>query len=116
MYAADMALWLLNNLFSAPNSRPYNVGSDVAVTIKDLAHMTSKLKRPEVEVKVMCQGRDEKKDIYVPSIQRARDELGLDLHFRIEEALSLTIQWHLIKTKSTRGEKAEWGESLSAPK
>ncbi|MDR1916621.1 MAG: NAD(P)-dependent oxidoreductase [Synergistaceae bacterium] len=116
MYAADMILWILKILFDAPASRPYNVGSDFAVTIAELAGIIAKLVQPEPPVTIMQQQRSEKSDIYVPSLQRAREELGLDLYFDLEEAIKTTIQWHIDKDAAHTEESPEWRESLSARK
>jgi dTDP-glucose 4,6-dehydratase len=97
MYAADAALWMLKILYDAPGSRPYNVGSDVSLTIEDLAGMIAGLKRPRLEVKIMRRSAYPQKDIYVPSVRRARDELGLELYFTLDEALRLTAEWRLNK-------------------
>jgi dTDP-glucose 4,6-dehydratase len=85
---------MLKILFDAPGSRPYNVGSDFSVTIAELADIIARLKHPEMSVKILRQQSDGKKDIYVPSVRRTMDELGLDKHFDLEEAIRLTVRWH----------------------
>ena len=37
LYAADLAVWLWTILLEAPAMRPFNVGSDHAVSIRELA-------------------------------------------------------------------------------
>jgi dTDP-glucose 4,6-dehydratase len=94
MYAADLALWLIVILFKGVSGRPYNVGSDYPVCILKLAEMVASYRKPPLDVRVMKPRTVEPPPRYVPSIKRAREELGLDLRFDLEEAVSAMIRWH----------------------
>jgi dTDP-glucose 4,6-dehydratase len=95
MYAVDMASWMLKILFDAPGARSYNIGSDVPISIIDLAGIIASLKSPELAVKVMRERKNLPRDRYIPSVERARNELGLRLNFDLQEAIKTTIQWYM---------------------
>jgi dTDP-glucose 4,6-dehydratase len=94
MYAADMALWLLTILFKGTSGRPYNVGSDIPISISELADEVASIKKPPLEVRIMQSETGVLPPRYVPSVEQARGELGLKLHFNLHEAIASTIQWH----------------------
>ena len=95
LYAADLAIWLLTILFLGVPSRPYNVGSDRDVTIKQLADIVANIFEPARTVEL------HKKPIaghvpgrYVPSIQEASHILNLAVHTDLQDAIERTIAWH----------------------
>ncbi|HWB00643.1 MAG TPA: NAD-dependent epimerase/dehydratase family protein [Pirellulales bacterium] len=95
MYAADLAIWLWTILFKAPSGRAYNVGSDHAVSILDTAHAVAEAVANPVAVRVAKTPDPAQKPArYVPSIDRARGELGLELTIPFAVALRRTIAWH----------------------
>jgi nucleoside-diphosphate-sugar epimerase len=106
MYAADLATWLWAILLKGEGSRPYNVGSDHAVSVAQLAHEVAGLVRPPVEVRVLgdggCGGGGRN---YVPDVSRARHELGLQVTYSLQQALSRTYDWHVAAPPSTHGDE-----------
>ena len=99
LYASDLAIWLWTILFQAPSLRAYNVGSEAAVSIRDLAHAVSAVGETPLEVSIAGQptpGRPPAR--YVPSTQRAESELGLSQKVGLEEALRRTLAWHRLKS------------------
>lgn len=100
LYAADMVSWLWTILFRGVAGRVYNVGSDKALSIRDLAEQIRLIADdPLVSVSIpdptsatMPSSR------YVPSIQRARKELNLHAHIGLEEAIIRTMQ--VLRSKS----------------
>jgi dTDP-glucose 4,6-dehydratase len=99
LYAADLTVWLWNILFRGESCRPYNVGSDIGITIGELAKNVSEAFQKRVEVKLlndtMLKGVSER---YVPSIQRAKLELGLEQKIDLRESIRRTIIWYLRNT------------------
>ncbi len=88
LYAGDLAVWLLTLLVRGTSARAYNVGSDDSVSISTLAHrIAAQVPGCQVEVK---QAADPKKPVlrYVPNVERARTELGLDVFTPLDEAIS----------------------------
>jgi dTDP-glucose 4,6-dehydratase len=95
LYAADLAVWLWRMLFEAPACRAYNVGSDQAFSLLEVARAVAQLpSRPlEVHVAGACDP-SRPASRYVPSIERARRELGLDVAIPLDVALRRTFVWH----------------------
>ncbi|MFA5062291.1 MAG: N-acetylneuraminate synthase family protein [Patescibacteria group bacterium] len=93
LYAADLMVWLWTILFKGQSCRPYNVGSQMCVTIAELAQKVAQcLKRP-VEVKIAQTAKDGPPEQYVPSTERAQTELGLKETVGLEEAIKRTINF-----------------------
>ena len=94
LYASDLVVWLWTILFRGVASRPYNVGSDQAVTIAELAHTVSRLVAPAALIHTArppVVGAHALR--YVPSIDRARDELGLGVRVDLDAAIVRTAAW-----------------------
>ena len=95
LYAADLAIWLWTILFQAPSLRAYNVGSEHAVSITELAHTAAALCEPPLNISVAQQPTPGKPPAqYVPSTARARQELDLRETVPLGEALQRTLDWH----------------------
>jgi dTDP-glucose 4,6-dehydratase len=89
-YAADLVVWLLHILVRGQSCYPYNVGSDEDYDIEQIAHKVASFFNTSVEIA-------KKRDVdvlparYVPSVQRAMDELNLPANLVLEVALAKTI-------------------------
>ena len=95
LYAADLTTWLWTMLFRAPSMRAFNVGSQEAVTIRELAELTAVTIKPSTHVTVAGTSDPTRQPHrYVPSTQRAQLELGLRQTVSLEEALKRTAAWH----------------------
>lgn len=92
LYAADLVVWLLAVLLDGQPNRPYNVGSDVAVSIAELAHAVAATGGDD-RVRVQGTPSGQPPTRYVPSIARARDELGLEVWTPLDQALRRTLCW-----------------------
>jgi nucleoside-diphosphate-sugar epimerase len=98
LYAADLAIWLWTILFRGQAARPYNVGSDVSLTIAELARtvVTELAPRARVENGLLpVPGKPPQR--YVPAIDRARSELGLGVWVSLEDAIQRTAAWYTLK-------------------
>lgn len=92
LYGADLAVWLWTILFKGVSRRPYNVGSDVPVTIAELAAAHGAAAPVPLEVCILGQLRPEVlADVYVPDISRARSELGLDVFTPLAEGIRKSL-------------------------
>lgn len=99
LYASDLAIWLWTLMFRGASCRPYNIGSDEAVSIVQLARMVSAETKTEVPVVVEREPHQGYAgDRYVPSTSRARDELGLRMGVGLREAIRKTLAWHVGKS------------------
>ena len=88
LYADDLVEWLFTILECGKSGRPYNVGSDRAVSIRELAEMVRAAlgSKREIVVKGVSDVAV-KPSVYVPTIKRALCELGLRPKVSIEDAI-----------------------------
>ncbi len=95
LYAADLAIWLWKILFRGTAGRAYNVGSETAVNIRELAELVAGNFEPRREVQVARQATPgTAAERYVPKTERARKELGLEEWIDLPTAIQKTIAWH----------------------
>jgi len=95
LYAADLAIWLWTILFRGRSCRPYNIGSDEAISIADLAQRVREVIAPQARVAVAgkpVEGQPAER--YVPSIERCESELGLHVRIPLTEAIRRTAGWY----------------------
>jgi nucleoside-diphosphate-sugar epimerase len=94
LYAADLAAWLWTILAQGTLGRPYNVGAERAVSLRDLAVMISRIASPGVTVEVRGTPKEGPPSRYIPSTARAQRELGLSQTVALEDAVKRTLAWH----------------------
>lgn len=88
LHGADLAAWLLTLLLKGEAGGVYNVGSDQAITIAELARQVVACIAPEKAVKVLGQLEPgPPRSYYVPDIQKAR-ALGLDVWTSLEQSIA----------------------------
>lgn len=93
LYGGDLAIWLLALLVGGDSGRIYNVGSDVPITVRDLAYLIRDTLAPGKPVRILGQPREgSRSNSYVPDIRRARNELGLDVWTSLRDAILLTAE------------------------
>jgi len=90
---SDLATWLLTILEHGQSGRAYNVGSDQAITLLELANMVAETVHPKVPVQVLGSGIDAGnfRRRYVPDITRASKELGLTVSVPLHEAIKRAV-------------------------
>ena len=93
LYADDLVEWLFAILERGENGRPYNVGSDHALSIRELAETVRESlgAKSELDVKGKPPTPGARPSVYVPSIVRARSELRLDVKVRLEDAIRFSV-------------------------
>jgi dTDP-glucose 4,6-dehydratase len=92
----DLAQWLDVMLLKGKTGQAYNVGSDHAISIRDLALTVRDLIAPHKPVTVMgALNHASPRNRYVPCIAKARDELGLKVTISLEDAIRFTANSHL---------------------
>jgi dTDP-glucose 4,6-dehydratase len=94
LYAADLAIWLWTILLQGKSCRPYNVGSEEAISIADLARMVAAEFHPRLEVQTLGAPTGRPAERYVPCCERARGELALQQRVDLPEAIRRTVRWH----------------------
>jgi nucleoside-diphosphate-sugar epimerase len=94
LYQDDLADWLLTLLEKGQPAQAYNVGSDEAISIAELAHLVRDLIAPGKTVRLRgIAGADTAvRNRYVPDICKARSELGLQVTTPLADAIRLTAR------------------------
>lgn len=93
-YAADLTMMLWKILLQSPVGRVYNIGSDVSISILDLANKVISLLDDSIEVKVMSNPNFKLKPArYIPDMTRCRLELGIGNVVDIDTAIRRTLLW-----------------------
>jgi dTDP-glucose 4,6-dehydratase len=89
MYSDDLVRWLFKILFRSDKSCPiYNVGSNNAVKIHELALLLAKKYNLSVKSKVINKKGIDK---YIPNVDKAKRELGLKNNYNSFQAIIKTI-------------------------
>ena len=99
LYAADLVIWLWHLLQRGENNKAYNVGSDEAISIRDLAKLTSNL-LASGEYRIL--GSDDagwNLGRYVPDTSLIANDLGLTKTVSLQESILRTALWHGWKGK-----------------
>jgi nucleoside-diphosphate-sugar epimerase len=94
LYASDLAAWLWTILLNGRPGRAYNVGSERAVAIGELATIVRTIVAPHAEIEIrQVRQPGAPPARYSPSTLRAREELGLSETVSLEEAIRRTSVW-----------------------
>jgi len=95
LYAADLAIWLWTILFRGQPARLYNVGSSQEISIADLARAIGREVAPDAEIRIAQTARPGTPAArYVPSTDRAENELGLRVWIPMDESIRRSRDWH----------------------
>lgn len=93
MHQDDLALWLLTLLQFGNNGNAYNVGSDEAYSIEDIARLVRDILSPGKPINI--QGNKKADNIfrnrYVPDITKAKWELKLSVNVPLADAIRLSV-------------------------
>lgn len=94
LYAADLMAWLWTLLLEGKAGNTYNVGSQEAVTIAELAKIVSADVNNHVGVQILGKANvNVPAPRYVPSTRKAESELHLSQHYSLPEAIRRTTVW-----------------------
>lgn len=94
MYASDLVVWLWTMLFKGQSKRAYNVGSENALNIADLAGEVAAAMPRQTNFSIagtLAPGTPVHR--YVPCTARAREELGLRAEVPLGDAVRRTHVW-----------------------
>jgi nucleoside-diphosphate-sugar epimerase len=96
MYTSDLVEWLMTILLSGKTNEIYNVGSDIPVSILELAKKVNSYFNNKLNIIVK-----EKPPLnitparYIPSIEKAKNQLKLNLNMSLDKAISKTVKSYL---------------------
>lgn len=97
LYAADLTLWLWHILCFGKKNHPYNVGSEDAISIRDLATCVAKQVAEPILINVAKEPNlHELPERYIPSTKRAFEELGLKQYIALDVGIKKTIDWGML--------------------
>ncbi len=93
MHQSDLAHWLLTLLQKGASGNAYNLGSDEAISIADLARLVRDIVSPEKQVHVKSQLLADNvfRNRYIPDISKAKLDLGLEITVPLAEAIRLSV-------------------------
>ncbi len=96
LYAADLAIWLWTILFKGSIATAYNVGSDIPISIADLAHKVAAIVSDKCKVQIV-KNNDQitERQRYVPCIDKAKKDLNLKCSINLDDAIKKTIGFYL---------------------
>ena len=94
LYPTDLVAWLLGLLARGTRGEAYNIGSDEVVSTAELARLIATEISPASEVAIQSLQPQGPQNIYLPNIDRARKELGLQVHVPLREAIRRTLAFH----------------------
>jgi len=96
MYVSDLMVWLWSILIKGESCRPYNVGSQNTLSMRELANIVGECFDEEIKIEVLGEknvSTNSAQNIYAPSTKRAQKELGLQERITLKDALKKTINF-----------------------
>lgn len=91
----DLARWLWALLMEAPPGSVYNVGSDEAISIAQLARLIQETLAPEKPLHIRGRAASgSPRHRYVPDISRIRQELGVEMRIPLAESIREVGAFH----------------------
>lgn len=84
----DLIPWLLTLLHKGQAGQAYNVGSDEAITIHDLAHLVRDIVSPTKPVHILGEAEvNAARNYYIPNISKVKTQLGLKVNITLPDAI-----------------------------
>lgn len=81
LYADDLVEWLFSLLISGRSGIPYNIGSEDALSIQELAERLRDRFGTGNEIRILRRSASVLPSRYVPSTRRIREELGVEQNY-----------------------------------
>lgn len=94
LYQSDLADWLLNLVDQGSSGHAYNVGSDKAISILELAQLVKSSLDSDVQIVVQNNQLADNVDRnrYIPNIKKIQQDLGMSITVPLSQAIKLTVQ------------------------
>jgi dTDP-glucose 4,6-dehydratase len=93
MYASDLTVWIWTILIKGESNFPYNVGSDISISIKELALLVKNCTRSK-HLNIKISNLEKKSTKYIPSVCRAKSRLNLTMGVDLETAILKTVNFY----------------------
>lgn len=93
MYPTDMAYWILHSLTNADDGLTINLGSPEGRSLRNVAEVISRNLSSNPAILSNTSQQDSFASSFVPSTDKARETLGLELTVNFENAIKKTINW-----------------------
>jgi dTDP-glucose 4,6-dehydratase len=95
LYVADLMIWLWTILFEGKGNTAYNVGSDQPISIQELANKVINIGDDDTGLSVIKLKESLLiSNRYIPSIQKAKNELGLQVYTDLDCAIKKTYNFY----------------------
>lgn len=95
LYGADLVVHLLHLLVKGRPGKTYNIGSEESIVLSGLASAIATAAGNEVAIEIASTFLSSPANTYVPSIERARSELGLPMPIPLDLAIRRSLDWAL---------------------
>lgn len=93
LYIGDLTAWLWTILLRGHAGEAYNVGSDIGITIRELATYISNITSSSHKIIIKQPKSFNDPERYVPSISKAKNELNLDVWTPLDQSIQKTVDW-----------------------
>ena len=92
LYQDDLADWLLALIERGTSGNAYNIGSDQAISILDLAKLVKSTlsSRGAIEIKGSINADEGIRNTYIPRINKIKEELNMKISIPLVKAIELT--------------------------
>ena len=91
----ELAQWLVAILMRGQFGHAYNVGSDRAISVLELAHTVRDLLAPHKPVRVMgASNMTTPRNCYIPCVEKAKTDLGLRITIPLDDAILFAANTH----------------------
>jgi len=114
MHLGDMVVWVLKMLLNPMARRSpamFNVGSDQCISISELASLVVQQLNPKATIRILGERNvnisGNPIDFYVPSIEKARSQLGLDLWTPLAESIDQMAMFSCAMTSGYRTQELQ---------
>jgi dTDP-glucose 4,6-dehydratase len=94
MFSDDLVLWLFKILFNGKSGEAYNIGSDIPITIYDLAKTCKEVAGSKSKIIFENSANNKTINYYLPDVSKAKKMLNLEVSFDLLESINKTISFH----------------------
>ena len=101
-YGSDLCVFLWALLIRGRSGEAYNVGSDEAVSISNLAHRIQSAFSTASKVKILGANNPTSHTRYVPSIAKIKTELSVSNVIDLQTSISRTADWYAEEMRSNQ--------------